>query len=200
MIKIGITGGIGSGKSIVATLFALHGIPVYNADEETKILNNTSLHIRQQLTKHFGADLYNQTGELDKKKFANIIFNSSQHLQLANSIIHPEVLKHFNHWCAQHSNHTIVALEAAILFESSFHTYLDKVVTVYSPLNLRVERVSERDNVTPQMVESRIMHQMPEKDKIGMAEYVIVNDYQNSLIKQVDSLITDITHSAIIAQ
>jgi|LSQX01.2.fsa_nt_gb dephospho-CoA kinase len=200
MIKIGITGGIGSGKSIVATLFTLHGIPVYNADEETKMLNNNSPLIRQQLTKHFGADLYNYTGELDKKKFANIIFNDPQQLQLANSIIHPEVLKHFTHWCTLHSNHTIVALEAAILFESNFHNYLDKVVTVYSPLNLRVERVSERDNVTPQMVESRIKHQMPEKDKIGMAEYVIVNDYENSLIKQVDSLIADITHSAIIAQ
>ena len=199
MIKIGITGGIGSGKSIVSTLFKLHGIPVYNADEETKKLNNTSSHIREQLTEHFGEDLYDNN-VLDKKKFANIIFNDPAKLELANSIIHPEVLKHFTHWCTQQSDHSIVALEAAILFESNFHIHLDKVVTVYSPLKTRIERVSLRDNVTAEIVESRIKNQMPEKEKIGMSEYVIVNDYENSLIEQVENLLDDITHSKISRQ
>lgn len=199
MVKIGITGGMGSGKSVISTLFQLHGIPVYNADEETKKLNNTSPIIREQLIEHFGADLY-ANDLLDKKKFANIIFNDPDKLQLANSIIHPEVLKHFKNWCVQNSNHSIVALEAAILFESNFHKHLDKVVTIYTPLSLRVERVSLRDNVTKEMVKSRIQHQMPEKEKLGMAEYVIVNDYENSLIEQVENLIEDITHSAITAQ
>lgn len=199
MVKIGITGGIGSGKSIVSTLFELHGIPVYNADKETKKLNNTSPIIKQQLMEHFGEDLYLEN-VLDKEKFANIIFNDPEKLKLANSIIHPEVLKHFTHWCTQHSNHSIVALEAAILFESNFDKYLDKVVTIYSPQNLRVDRVSARDNVSAEMVENRIKHQMPEKTKMGMSEYVIVNDYENSLIEQVYNLIEDISHSAISAQ
>lgn len=199
MVKIGITGGIGSGKSIVSMLFQLHGIPVYNADIETKKLNNTSPIIREQLIENFGADVY-VNNLLDKKKFANIIFNDPQKLKIANAIIHPEVLKHFTDWCAQHSDQSIVAMEAAILFESNFHIHLDKVVTVYSPLNLRVERVSQRDNISKDMVDSRIQHQMPEKEKIGMAEYVIVNDYKNSLIEQVENLIEDIIHSAIIAQ
>lgn len=199
MIKIGVTGGIGSGKSIVSTLLQLHGIPVYNADEETKELNNTSPNIKEQLTKHFGKDLY-LNGELNKKKFANIIFNDPEKLKLANSIIHPEVLKHFKEWCSQNSNHSIVALEAAILFESDFHIYLDKVITVYSPHSIRIERVSQRDKVSAEMVENRMQHQMPETDKIRMSEYVIVNDYENSLIKQVGSLLEDITHGTIIAQ
>ena len=199
MIKIGITGGIGSGKSIVSTLFQLHGIPVYNADEETKKLNNTSPIIKEQLTKHFGKKIY-INDELDKKKFAHIIFNDPEKLKLANSIIHPEVLKHFKEWCSLNSNHSIVALEAAILFESDFHIYLNKVITVYSPHNIRVERVSQRDNIATEMVENRMQHQMPEAEKIRMSEYVIVNDSQNSLIKQVESLIEDIVHSSIIAQ
>ena len=199
MVKLGITGGIGSGKSTVATLFQLQGIPVYNADEETKILNNTSPQIKKQLTEHFGEDIY-VDNELDKKKFASIIFNDPEKLQLANSIIHPEVLKHFTHWCTQQSTHSIVAMEAAILFESNFHKHLDKVVTVYSPLQLRIERVSKRDNITKEMVEERIQHQMPETEKIGMSEYVIVNDYENSLIEQVENLINDIVHSSISSQ
>lgn len=191
MIKIGITGGIGSGKSTVAKLLKLHGVPVYNADDETKKLNNISPVIRKQLMKHFGEDLY-LNNELDKKKFAHIIFNDAEKLKLANSIIHPEVLKHFTNWCNQHSNYPIVALEAAILFESNFHKYLDKVITVYSPLDVRVERVSKRDNVSPEMVKSRISHQMPETEKIGMSEYVIFNDYQTSLIEQVSKLLEEI--------
>lgn len=199
MIKLGITGGIGSGKSTVSALFKLHGIPVYNADEESKKLNNTSPHIREQLISHFGEDLY-VNNELDKKKFADIIFSDSEKLELANSIIHPEVLKHFTDWCSQNSEHRIVAMEAAILFESGFHKYLDKVVTVYSPLKDRIARVSLRDKVPPEMVEERIKHQMPEREKIGMAEYVIVNDYENSLIEQVENLIDDIFHSSISSQ
>ena len=199
MVKIGITGGIGSGKSIVSTLFQMHGIPVYNADEQTKALNNTSPIIKEQLIKHFGEDLY-LNDELDKKKFANIIFNDPEKLKIANSIIHPEVLNHFNEWCNQNSNHSIVALEAAILFESNFHNYLDKVVTVYTPLHIRVKRVSERDSIPTEMVENRMQHQMPEAEKIKKSEYVIINDGENSLIQQVERLIDDITHSLIIGQ
>ena len=191
MIKIGITGGIGSGKSTVAELLKLHTVPVYNADEETKKLNNTSPFIRKQLMKHFGDDLY-RNNELDKKKFADIIFNDAEKLKLANATIHPEVLKHFINWCNEHSDYPIVALEAAILFESNFHKYLDKVITVYSPLDVRVERVSKRDNVSTEMVKSRISHQMPETEKIGMSEYVIFNDYQTSLIEQVSKLLKEI--------
>ena len=149
--------------------------------------------------KHFGEDLY-INHELDKKKFANIIFNDAEKLQLANAIIHPEVLKDFTNWCQQHATHRIVALEAAILFESSFHKYLDKVVTVYSPLEVRIDRVSKRDNVSPEMVESRIAHQMPETEKIGMSQYVIFNDHQTSLIEQVSKLLKELNYTSKTSQ
>ena len=194
MVKIGITGGIGSGKSTVAKLLKLHGVPVYNADDETKKLNNDSPIIREELMKYFGEDLY-INNQLDKKKFADIIFNDAEKLKLANAIIHPEVLKHFANWCKQHANHPIVALEAAILFESNFHKYLDKVVTVYSPLEVRVVRVSKRDNVSPEMVKSRIAHQMPEAKKIEMSQYVIFNDHQASLIQQVSELLKELNQT-----
>ena len=197
MIKVGITGGIGSGKSIVSSLFELSDIPVYNADKETKQLCNTSALIREQLILHFGAEIYVNNNLLNKNKFAEIIFSDSQKLELANSIIHPEVLKHFNNWCLLNSNHTIVALEAAILFESNFHLYLDKIITVYSPLNLRITRVMERDGVDEATVKNRIQNQLPEKEKIRLADYVIMNDNNSSLIEQVQNLIEDIIHRSI---
>ena len=197
MIKVGITGGIGSGKSIVSSLFELNDIPVYNADKETKQLCNTSALIREQLILHFGTEIYVNDNLLNKNKFAEIIFSDSQKLELANSIIHPEVLKHFNNWCLLNSNHTIVALEAAILFESNFHLYLDKIITVYSPLNLRITRVMERDGVDEATVKNRIQNQLPEKEKIRLADYVIMNDDNSSLIEQVQNLIEDIIHRSI---
>ena len=164
MIKIGLTGGIGSGKSTVASLFELHEVPVYIADKETKKLNNTSPHIRKQLIHHFGDNLYDKNNLLNKEKFAEIIFNDREKLELANSIIHPEVLKHFKEWCLAHSDHKIVAIEAAILFESNFHVHLDRVVTVYSPLNLRISRVKERDGVDEATVRTRIKQQISERE------------------------------------
>lgn len=197
MIKIGITGGIGSGKSTVASLFELHEVPVYIADKETKKLNNTSPHIREQLIHHFGKELYDKNNLLNKEKFAEIIFNDREKLELANSIIHPEVLNHFNEWSLQHSENKIVAIEAAILFESNFHVHLNRVVTVYSPLNLRISRVRERDGVDEATVRSRIKQQISEREKIRLADYVIINDNKSSLIDQVHNLIEDIMHRSI---
>lgn len=197
MIKVGITGGIGSGKSVVASLFELHDVPVYNADKETKKLNNTSPQIREQLIHHFGPELYDKDNQIDKKMFAEIIFADSDKLELANSIIHPEVLKHFNDWCLQNSDYSIVAIEAAILLESNFHIHLDKVVTVYSPLNLRISRVMERDGVSEAAVRTRMRYQLSEREKIRMADYVIMNDNESSLIEQVQNMLQDITHSSI---
>ena len=196
MIKLGITGGIGSGKSTVATLFELHGIPVYNADKEAQNLNNTSAEIREKLTRHFGHELYEEN-ILNKKMFAEIIFNDPDKLTLANSIIHPEVLKNFNNWCFQNAHYSIVALEAAILFESKFHLYLDEVISVYAPLNLRIARVAKRDKVDEDSVKSRIDNQMAEKEKIKLAQYVVVNDSESSLIEQVQNMIDEIIHNTL---
>lgn len=193
MIKLGITGGIGSGKSIVAKLFEQNGVPVYNADNEARALNDNSPIIREKLINQFGPDIYIDN-VLDRNKFADIIFNDAEKLKIANSIIHPEVLKHFNEWCeAQQSEHSIVAMEAAILFESGYHKYLDVTVTVYAPLRSRISRVKSRDNVTEEDVRRRMQHQMPDKEKISLSDYVIMNDYKHSLIDQVRRLIKEIS-------
>lgn len=184
MIILGITGGIGSGKSTVSELFRICGVPVYIADEESKKLVATSPVIREKLIDLFGSELY--AGEvLNKSLLASHIFNDKGKLEKVNSIIHPEVEKHFNVWVEEHKDSPIVAKEAAILFESGFNRLVDKVIMVYAPLEVRVDRVMSRDNVTRDLVEARIKNQMSDEEKVKLSDLVIVNNNTCSLIEQV---------------
>ena len=191
MIKLGITGGIGSGKSIVAELLKLYDIPVYNADDEAKRLNDESSVIRQKLTQNFGEDLY-ASGKLDKQKFAQIIFNDPEKLRIANSIIHPELQKDFLRWIEFHSDSDIVAMEAALLFEANFQCMFDKVIMVYAPVSLRIARASQRDRTTTEKIEERIRNQFSDEEKVKLSDFVIFNDEKHSLIRQVSDLILQI--------
>lgn len=185
---LGVTGGIGSGKSTVSKLLTLYGVPVYVADVESKILTANSPVIRTRLINAFGKELY-QDSILNKQLFANIIFNDSNKLALANSIIHPEVEKHFREWCLKYSNYPIVAQESAILFESGFNTLVDKIVMVYTPLEERIERVMRRDNISRERVLERINSQMSDEEKAQKADFIIRNDEEVFLIPQVESLL-----------
>ena len=191
MIKLGITGGIGSGKSIVAELLKLYDIPVYNADDEAKRLNDESSVIRQKLTQNFGEDLY-ASGKLDKQKFAQIIFNDPEKLRIANSIIHPELQKDFLRWINFHSDSDIVAMEAALIFEANFQSMFDSIVTVYAPMALRIVRASQRDRTTPEKIEERIRNQFSDEEKVKLSDFVIFNDEKHSLIRQVSDLLNGI--------
>lgn len=144
MIKIGITGGIGSGKSVVASLLALSGIPVYIADEESKWLTNNSPVIREKLTALFGPEIYTNEG-LNKKLLASHIFNNPEQLQQVNQIIHPEVNRHFSAWVERQTS-PLCAIESAILFESGFYKVVDISLMVYAPRELRIERALGRDS------------------------------------------------------
>lgn len=188
MIKIGITGGIGCGKSVVSEIFRLYGVPLYNADIEAKKLNDSSPYIREQLISHFGKDLY-VDGKLDRKKLASIIFHDNQKLAIANSIIHPVLSTHFNQWCLERKNQPIIILDAALLIEAGFYRFVDKIIMVQAPVDLRIQRVIQRDQTSMSEVEARIKSQMPEDKKTTFADYIIYNDNKNSLIKQVDSLV-----------
>lgn len=183
MIKIGITGGIGSGKSTVAQLFSLLGVPVYIADDESKRLTATSPTIRQQLTALFGNDLYTEEG-LNKKRLASLIFGNPQHLQKVNAIIHPEVKHDFLAWTNRQST-PLCAIESAILFETNFERTVDCTLMVYAPLDVRISRVCQRDGSLPQEIERRIQSQMDDEVKRAHADYVIQNDGQQALIPQV---------------
>ena len=191
MITAGITGGIGSGKSVVSELFRLHGIPVFDADSEAKQLNDTSTVIRKELTALFGKDLY-AGGSLNRKQLATLMFVDRQKVEAVNAIVHPVLAQHFLDWCSLHQNHPVVMIEAALLFEAGFGRYLDKVITVYAPESIRLARVTQRDHTTREAVEERMKHQMPEETKMERSDYVICNDGSKSLILQSATILDDL--------
>lgn len=187
MTRIGITGGIGSGKSVVVKILRLLGVPSFDSDYEAKMLNDTSPVIRERLTAEFGDELY-AGGTLNKKLFASIIFGDEDKLKLANSIIHPAVAEHFIKWCKMHESYPLVAIDSAILFDAGFDKYVDKVVTVYSPKDLRIERVMKRDDTERRKVLDRMDKQMSEETKVKMSDFIIYNNEEESLIKQTKDL------------
>ncbi|MDR1763701.1 MAG: dephospho-CoA kinase [Dysgonamonadaceae bacterium] len=186
---IGITGGIGSGKSTVAKALEIKGIPVYRADVESKRLTRTSEEIRRLLTERFGT-LYGPNGGFKTKLFASLIFNNPENLKAANAIIHPAVRRDFERWTQQRRDFPILAIEAAILIESGFSNSVDLVVNVASPLDLRIKRIKKRDiNFTKEEIEARIKNQMPDEERSRLSDCIIYNDERHSLIEQTENLI-----------
>ncbi|MDP4185423.1 MAG: dephospho-CoA kinase, partial [Bacteroidota bacterium] len=158
MLKVGITGGIGSGKSLVSEVFSHLGVPIYCADLEAKRLMNESPVIRQKIIEIFGEDIYTFEGPIDRKKMADLVFNSPKLLEYLNSIVHPEVRKDFEQW-ALLQNSAYVIEEAAVLFESGGYKYVDLIITVTAPLELRINRVIKRDICTREQVLARMNNQ-----------------------------------------
>ena len=191
MIKIGITGGIGSGKSVVASLFQLLGVPVYIADEESKRLTNQSMTIRRQLIAHYGEAIYTAEG-LNKPLLAAKIFQDPAQRRIVNGIIHPEVKHHFEAWAAQQET-PLCAIESAILFESEFDKVVDTHLMVYAPKALRIERATTRDAASREAIQQRIESQMADEEKRELADHLIYNDNQQPLIPQVTALIARLT-------
>lgn len=187
MIKLGITGGIGSGKSVVARLLELRGVPVYIADAESKRLVDSSPEIRERLITLFGEALY-AAGTLDRRMLASLIFGDAERLARVNAIIHPAVRRHFEAW-ARRQKVPLCAIESAILFESGFDRTVDASLMVYAPRALRIQRASTRDAAPLAEIERRIDSQMPDEEKRRRADYVILNDDCHALIPQVERLL-----------
>ena len=183
MMKAGITGGIGSGKSVVSELFRMRGIPVYAADREAKQLNDHSPLIREQLTARFGKELY-ADGNLNRSLLATLMFQDKQRVAAVNAIVHPILAQSFLEWCSRHRGDKLVMIDAALLFEAGFASYLDRVITVYAPVEIRLERVIKRDHTCREAVQERMKHQMPEEEKMRQSDFVIHNDGSQSLIRQ----------------
>ena len=184
MLKIGITGGIGSGKSTVAKIFELLGIPVYYADAAAKDIMNRDPELKAQVQQHFGADVYDSSGQLDRKRLGNIVFNDQEKLQLLNSLVHPATIRDSEQWSLRQKS-PYVLKEAALLFESESFHYLDKVIGVSAPQPLRILRVMQRDKVSRNEVFARMHKQMDETIKMRLCDYVIYNDEQQMVIPQV---------------
>jgi dephospho-CoA kinase len=185
-MKIGITGGIGSGKSVVCEIFKHLGIPVFNADEEAKALLNTELVV----------DFYfNQFGEkaftnniLDKNKIASLIFSDKPALEKVNNFIHPLVFNEFENWCTKYAEKPYVIHEAALIFESKSQEHFNATILVHAPFEMRIQRVILRDKVERAIVEQRIINQMDDNEKIKLTNYSINNDGSELLIPQVLNL------------
>lgn len=188
MIKLGITGGIGSGKSVVSQILNLYGIPVYIADLESKRLTDSSAEIREKLTDIFGYEIYTG-GKLNKTLLASRIFNDKVMLDKVNSVIHPVVKSDLSDWIESNSDKKAVACESAILFESGFNAMFDSVIMVLTPLDIRLQRILERDNTSYAKAEERIGSQMPDDAKAGLSDFVIDNSGDYSLLVQVEAIL-----------
>jgi dephospho-CoA kinase len=180
---IGLTGGIGSGKSVVAKIFTTLGIPVFNADEAAKHIMQTSPEMKAKLIEQFGTSIYDASG-LQKEKLAAIVFNDPFQLQLLNAIVHPVTIQAAKDWAANQTSPYVIK-EAALIFESAAADGLFKVIGVTAPMSLRIQRVMQRDGVSKKQVEARMQHQISDTIKMRLCDYVIENNNQQMLIPQV---------------
>ncbi|WP_254153529.1 dephospho-CoA kinase [Chryseosolibacter indicus] len=184
--QIGITGGIGSGKSTVCKIFQHLGVPVYDADSHAKKLMTTDGILISQIKKEFGDLSYNSDGTLNRIYLGNNVFHNEEKLALLNSLVHPRVAIDYSHWVNENKQHTYVIKEAALLFEANSHKGLDRVIVVTAPEALRFKRVLARDlHRTVEQLKAIVEKQMPEDEKRERADHIIVNDESMLVIPQV---------------
>ena len=183
-IKVGITGGIGSGKSTICRIFRILGAPVFVADDVAKNLMNSNNEIIEQLIKEFGREIYSENRALNRKKLAEIIFNDNFQREKVNNIIHPAVRAEFVNW-TNTQNSPYIIHEAAILFESGFYKMMDFTILITAPEEIRIERVMKRDNVDTKTVRERISKQWADDEKRELASFEMVNDNKNLIIPEI---------------
>ncbi|OFX67351.1 MAG: dephospho-CoA kinase [Bacteroidetes bacterium GWE2_29_8] len=185
MLKIGITGGIGSGKTTVCEIFKIINIPVYNADfEAKKLLENEN--IKHLIVSNFEENIIDKHNEIDRKKLASIVFNDKNKLQQLNQIIHPEVKIHFLNWIKEIDNtQKYIIFESAIIFESGFNNIIDKTILVTSSLDEKIKRIELRDKSNKKDIVSRMKNQTNDDDLKKICDYIISNNSKNLIIPQV---------------
>jgi dephospho-CoA kinase len=188
MLKVGITGNIGSGKTTISKVFEILGVPVFYADDAAKKIMVEDLILIDALKKEFGSESYFDDGSLNRKHIAGIVFNNEAELAKLNAIVHPAVFRAFDNWLAGIKNAPYVMKEAALLFESSSYKMCDKTIMITAPLELRINRVTQRDNLTRVEIESRNARQFSEEKKVQLADFTIRNDDTELIIPQVMEL------------
>lgn len=184
---IGLTGGIGSGKTTIANHFKAAGIPVYIADDEARKIMQAD-EIIEEINNTFGIGIFDY-GILNREKLAQIVFGDAEKLKLLNAIIHPAVKKHFHDWILDHKNSPYIIYEAAILFESGSYKDCDKIITVIAPMESRIQRVIQRDNTTREQVLNRINAQWNDDQRIAKSDFVIENDSPEIAKSEVDKIL-----------
>ena len=185
MLTVGITGGIGSGKTTVCKVFRILGIPVFQADDVARKLQNEDPEIKRKLIEYFGPDIYTETASLNRKKLANIIFNNPADLERVNHLIHPAVHREFESWKEKMTGYAYVLYEAAILFETGSAAKFDYTILVLTDENERLQRVMKRDKLVSDAILQRMRNQMPDSEKIRLADFVIENNDNQIIIPQI---------------
>ena len=186
ILKVGVTGGIGSGKSTVCRIFEILGVPCYNSDNKSKWILANNREVKKEIINAFGVESFFSDGVPNTKFLAINVFNNEQNLKKINSILHPKVEQDFREWLEQQSNVSYVIKEAALIFESGSYKTLDKSIVVTAPEELRIQRVLKRDSQrSREQVESIISKQLTDKEKISLTDYVILNDNKTLLTPQV---------------
>ena len=186
MIKLGLTGGIGSGKTTVAKVFKALGVPVFYADDEAKKFLYKK-EVKDKLSTLFGSIVIDNYGDINKAELANIVFNDADSLDKLNSLIHPLLMSEFNNWVIDKENekYPYVIMEAAILFEAGFNSYVDKVLCVSAAEESRISRVMKRDGATKQEVLSRINNQLTDNDRESKSDFIIHNSDSDMIVGEI---------------
>jgi len=192
VLSVGLTGGIGSGKTTVAHVFETLGIPVYYADTEAKRIMNEDAELKEAIIKNFGSASYKK-GELDRAYLSQIVFNDSYKLDVLNSLVHPATIRDADLWM-KNQNSPYVIKEAALLFESGAAGHLDYVIGVYAPSEMRIKRVMQRDGVSREEILKRIKSQMDENIKMKLCDFVITNDESELVVSQVLKIHEQLRH------
>jgi dephospho-CoA kinase len=187
MLKIGITGGIGAGKSTVAGIFKVLGVPVFDADATAKNILNTDSVLREQIADTFGSETY-KNGLLDKKYLATLVFNNPDQLAKLNALVHPATIAAADKWASSFADRPYIIKEAALLFEAGTYVGLDYIIGVTAPVELRIARVMARDQVSREEVLSRMQHQLDDTEKMKRCNFVIDNNEVSLVIPQVLAL------------
>jgi dephospho-CoA kinase len=183
MLKIGLTGGIGSGKTTVAKIFEVLGIPVYYADAEAKRLMNTDPGLKEKIISAFGPESYSQ-GKLDRAWLATQVFDNAEKLGILNSFVHPLTIQDAESWMKRQSAPYAIK-EAALIFEGKLDKYFDLIIGVTAPESLRLERTVQRDKISAEQVLLRMQQQMNEEEKMSRCDFVILNDGKQAVLPQV---------------
>jgi len=183
MYNVGLTGGIGSGKTLVGNIFSTFGIPVFCADEKAKELYDTNEIVRTELIKLLGSDIYIEN-KLQRKRMAQKIFSNPELLQKVNNLVHPILCEQFLQFSAQQQS-PYVLLEAAILFESKLDKQMQKIITVTASETTRLKRVAQRDKTSEEAIRERMRHQWTDEQRAAVADFIITNDEQQALLPQI---------------
>jgi len=188
MLRIGITGGMGSGKSTVCQMFSNLGVPVFSSDHEGRKLLNNDQEVIDKVREKFGSDMYTTNGSIDRERIGRLVFSDPKALESLSKIVHPKVNEAFNYWTRTHERSAYVLKEAAILFESGYYHDLDKIITVFAPKEVRIERVMKRDGMNKQDIEKRMLLQYTDEERNKLADFIIINDHRSKLLEQVMEL------------